>query len=427
MIIKFLLLFLIKLIFWNRNTNLRLKLNTGIQPSSKNLKRFIFLKDVFWLTISAFGGPQAHIAMMLHHLVEKRKYLSEEELLELQALCQILPGPTSTQTITAIAYRKGGTILAFLTLLVWILPAASIMCTAAIGLTYLKRNNISIEFIRFIKPIAVGFVAFAAFKITSKVIKTKTQIVLMILAGLTSYFFSEPWLFPLIIVIGGFITAREYRRHHRERDKKPIKIKWINLIIFFIVLTIGTLLSKNIKYEPIQLFESFYRNGSLIFGGGQVLVPYLQTEFVDIRKLLTNDDFLTGFGIVQAMPGPVFSFSSFVGAIASQKLGVNEMILGAFTATIGVFLPGTLLIFFVIKFWDELKKFRIVRASLEGINATSSGLVCASVFLLFRPIQYDWINYPIVVLTFILLKYTKIPAPILILSGLGIGYIFTII
>ena len=87
-----------------------MKLNSGIQPSNENLRKFIFLKDIFWLTLSAFGGPQAHIAMMLRLLVEKRKYISEEELLELQALCQILPGPTSTQTITAIAYRKGGTI-----------------------------------------------------------------------------------------------------------------------------------------------------------------------------------------------------------------------------------------------------------------------------------------------------------------------------
>ena len=398
-----------------------MKLNTGIQTTSGNLRKFIFLKDVFWLTISAFGGPQAHIAMMLHHMVEKRKYLTEEELIELQALCQILPGPTSTQTITAIAYRKGGTILAFLTLLVWILPAATMMCSAAIGLNYLKENNISIEFIKYLKPIAVGFVAFAAYKITKKVIKTKTQIVLMILAGIVSFLFSEPWLFPLMILIGGFITAREYRRHHRERDKKPIKIEWINLIIFFIVFGVAAILSKNISYTPIQLFESFYRNGSLIFGGGQVLVPYLQTEFVDIKKLLTNDEFLTGFGLVQAMPGPVFSFSSYVGALSSKELGMGGMILGAFTSSIGVFLPGTLLIFFVIKFWDELKKFRIVRASLDGINATSSGLVCAAVLLLFYPIKNDWINYPIVIITFLLLRYTKIPTPLLILAGLAAG------
>lgn len=402
-----------------------MKLNSGIQPSNESLRKFIFLKDIFWLTLSAFGGPQAHIAMMLRLLVEKRKYISEEELLELQALCQILPGPTSTQTITAIAYRKGGTILAFLTLLIWILPAATLMCSAAIGLDYLKTNNISIDFIMFIKPMAVGFVAFAAFQISKKVIKTKTQITLMILSAIASFLFSEPWLFPLIILIGGFITAREYRRHHREEEKKPIKIKWLNLIIFFTVYIIAAFLSKNIKYEPIQLFESFYRNGSLIFGGGQVLIPYLQTEFVNIKGSITNDEFLTGFGLVQAMPGPVFSFSSFVGATTCKDLGLNVMILGAFVSSIGVFLPGTLLIFFVINFWDELKQFRIVRASLDGINATSSGLICAAVFILFLPLKSDPINYLITFLTFIALKYTKIPAPLLILFGLVLGLVYT--
>lgn len=402
-----------------------MKLSTNIKTTKSDLRRFIFLKDVFWLTISAFGGPQAHIAMMLRHMVEKRKYISEEELLELQALCQILPGPTSTQTITAIAYRKGGTILAFLTLLVWILPAASLMCAIAIGLNYLKENNISIEFIRFLKPIAVGFVAFAALKISEKVIKTKTQIALMIISAILAFFFSFPWLFPVLIVMGGFVTAREYRRHHRERKKNPIKIQWINLIIFFIVFGVAVGLSKNIVYAPIQLFESFYRNGSLIFGGGQVLVPYLQTEFVETKQWLTNDEFLTGFGFVQAMPGPVFSFSAYVGALSSKDLGTSGMILGAFTSSIGVFLPGTLLIFFVIKFWDELKKFRIVRASLEGINAVSSGLVCAAVFLLFEPLRLEWINYPMVIATFLVLRFTKIPTPYLILAGLAGGWIAT--
>ena len=199
--------------FCNQASYDTLKLSGNIKTTKNDLRRFIFLRDVFWLTISAFGGPQAHIAMMLRHMVEKRKYITEAELLELQALCQILPGPTSTQTITAIAYRKGGTILAFLTLLVWILPAASLMCSIAIGLNYLQQNNISIEFIRFLKPIAVGFVAFAALKIIEKVIKTKTQIALLIIAAILAYLFSQPWLFPVMILFGGFITAREYRRH----------------------------------------------------------------------------------------------------------------------------------------------------------------------------------------------------------------------
>ncbi|MCZ6522126.1 MAG: chromate transporter, partial [Bacteroidetes bacterium] len=126
----------------------------------------VFLKDVFLLAITAFGGPQAHISMFFDLFVNKRKYLTEEELIELQALCQILPGPTSTQTITAIGFRMGGPNLAYLTLLIWILPAFIIMTTSAIIISHFQQRNISLEFTKFIQPMAVAFVGFAAYKIS---------------------------------------------------------------------------------------------------------------------------------------------------------------------------------------------------------------------------------------------------------------------
>ena len=122
----------------------------------KRIRYYIFLKDVLVLAVSAFGGPQAHFAMLIKLMVQKRGYLTEEELLELNALCQILPGPTSTQTITAIGFRKGGASLAYLTLLVWMLPAVTLMTTAAILINNYQTKNFSLEFTRFIQPMAVG-------------------------------------------------------------------------------------------------------------------------------------------------------------------------------------------------------------------------------------------------------------------------------
>ena len=142
----------------------------------KRIRYYIFLRDVLLLAVSAFGGPQAHIAMFIKILVKKRAYVTEEELLELNALCQILPGPTSTQTVTAIGFRIGGPNLAYLTLLVWMLPAVTIMTTAAILLGQYQANNLDLAFTKFIQPMAVGFVSFGAFTIASKLSIPKLQV-----------------------------------------------------------------------------------------------------------------------------------------------------------------------------------------------------------------------------------------------------------
>ena len=388
-----------------------------------SLRYYIFLKDVLLLALTSFGGPQAHIALMLRLLVNKRRYLTEQELLELNALCQILPGPTSTQTLTAIGYRIGGPNLAYLTLLVWLLPASSIMAAAAIGISYLQENNISLDFLRFIQPMAVGFVSYAAYAISSKVVNTKLAIGIMVVSGILAYFFHSPWVYPLLLLSGGAITAFRFRQHPQEKDKK-LRIQWANFVLYVAVLIVAAVLGGATSSLPIRLFENFYRNGSLVFGGGQVLIPLMFTEFVDFKKYLTGEEFLSGFALAQALPGPVFSFCAFIGNLAMREHGVWGQLLGSLVATIGIFLPGTFLIFFVIRFWDDLKKYRVVRASLEGINAVSSGMVVAAAIMLYHPIDNTPLNFGIVVATFCVLLFTRIPAPIIILVGFALGFVF---
>lgn len=387
-----------------------------------SLRYYIFLKDVLLLALTAFGGPQAHIALMFKLLVDKRRYVTEQELIELNALCSILPGPTSTQTITAIGYKIGGPNLAYLTLLIWILPAASIMAVAALAISYLQEQGISLEFLRIIQPMAVGFVAYAAYMISSKVIHTKTAVVLMVISAILAYFFSSPWVFPALLIAGGAVTALRFKQHPMEKDKQ-LKIQWANFILYVAVLVVAAVLGAYTSSLPVRLFENFYRNGSLVFGGGQVLIPLLYSEFVDFKHYLTGEEFLSGYAIVQALPGPTFSFTSFIGNLAMREYGIGGQLLGSFVATVGIFLPGTFLIFFVIRFWDELKKYRVVRASLEGISAVSSGMVVAAAILLYHPIENTFLNFGIVVATFSLLMFTKIPAPVLILTGLLLGFL----
>ncbi|WP_422360668.1 chromate efflux transporter [Reichenbachiella sp.] len=388
----------------------------------KKVRYYIFLKDVFLLTISAFGGPQAHFAMMLDLLVNKRGYLDEKDLIELTALCQFLPGPTSTQTLTAIGFKVGGPNLAYLTLLIWITPAFLIMTLAGIFISTLEQYNISMEFARFIKPMAVGIVAYSAYVIIKKVVTTKLAVVLMLVAAVASFLVRTPYIFPVILLVGGSITAFNYKRHEKE-EKEGIQIQWSNFILWAGVLVGAALIGASVDWLGIRIFENFYRIGSLIFGGGQVLVPFMYTEFVEFKEYLTSEEFLSGFALVQAVPGPVFSFASYVGSISMKEYGMFGQVMGGFMAALGIFLPGTFLIFFVIRFWEELKKFRIVKASLDGVNAASSGMILAAVVLLSQPLMDDYLNYVIMIGTFAIMFTKKIPTPFLILAGLILGVV----
>jgi chromate transporter len=378
---------------------------------------------VLWITLTAFGGPQAHMAMYIDILVKKRHYLTEEELIELNALCHILPGPTSTQTITAIGFRRGGATLAYLTLLIWILPAVTLMTFLGLIANYLHQNDISLDFLRFIQPMAVGLVAYAAYQIVFKVVKTKTAFALMVFAGVVSFLVRNPWTFPLLLLAAGCVTAFKFNKQEKS-PKSPLKIEWSNFILYLSVFFGMAILGGLTHSLGVRLFENFYRNGSLIFGGGQVLIPALYTEFVEFKHYLTSEEFISGYALVQAVPGPVFSFSAYVGAIAMGKESVSQGVFGGLIASVGIFLPGTFLIFFVIRFWDQLKKYRVVRASLEGINGASAGLVIAGVFLLAQPIDmYNIINPVLMLSTFLLLIFTKIPTPVIIGTGLVLGFI----
>jgi len=394
----------------------------GVITSIRRVRYFIFLRDVFILTISAFGGPQAHLTLLLKMMVEKRRYLSENDLMELHALCQILPGPSSTQTITAIGYRIGGPKLAFLTLLVWILPAVSLMTTAAVLLSNIQEKELSLGFTRFILPMAVGFVFYAAYTLSVKVVNTRSGIIIMIVATIVSFLIRKPYIYPLLLLLAGVVTALKYRKHPQE-EKGKLSVKWGNLTIWISILIVAAITAGVTQAVPARIFENFYRNGSLIFGGGQVLIPLLYTEFVNFKGYLTSEEFLTGYALVQAIPGPVFSFSAFIGSLAMREYGISGEIVGALAASLGIFLPGTFLIFFMLRFWDALKKYRVIKASLEGIVAASAGMVIAAALLLLEPLALSYLNISLVIVTALVLQFTRIPAPIIILVGLVAGIV----
>src|SRR6187455_3037041 len=294
------------------------------------LRHVPFLKAVFLHSLTAFGGPQAHIGMMLKTFVHRTPYVTEQELMEYTAFCQLLPGASSTQTLTLIGYKRGGVILAVLTLLIWILPASILMGALSFLLHYIDKKALNnVDIFKFIPPMAVGFLVYAtvmAFNISIK--NTVTWIIMSVCAIATFLLFKQPWIFPLLIILGG-VTTNLSRKRIPQVEQKPKKIKWWNFWMFGIVFIAAGLISQFAKKEnlpnrkPINLFENTYRMGSLVFGGGHVLMPMMYEQFSvrpDVVKQkdpdvvrIDKEDMYTGMGIVRAVPGPVFSIASFAG------------------------------------------------------------------------------------------------------------------
>jgi chromate transporter len=405
-----------------------------------------FLKAVFIHSISAFGGPQGHLGMMMKTFVNRRHDITEEELMDYNAFCQLLPGASSTQTLTLIGYKRGGIPLAVLTLVIWILPACTLMGIFSFFVEYINRNNGTADLFRFVEPMTVGFLAYASWKaFRISVHNTITHFIMAISAISTFLLFKTPWIFPIVIVLGGVITNLSSNRIP-QKEVLTRKIKWANIWLFafiFILAGISSEMARKNNWphrRPINLFENTYRFGSLVFGGGQVLIPFMYEQFVarpESQKLMQRnpnivkidkEDFYTGAGFVRAIPGPVFSVSSYMGGIAMKDLGFSMQVLGCVIGSVAIFLPSALLVLFFFPIWSNLKKYATVYRALEGINAVVVGIMIASSFYMMKDFtpasdKILLINIGVGILTFILLLYSRLPSPVIVMICLLLGLI----
>jgi len=413
------------------------------------LRHIRFLKAVFFHSITAFGGPQGHFGMMLKTFVQRRRDITEKELLEYNAFCQMLPGASSTQTLTLIGYKRGGLPLAVLTLIIWILPACLLMGGLSFLLNYLDERSY-INVFKFIQPMAVGFIAFSAYRmIKVSIVNTITRVIMVVAGVATFLLFKTPWIFPVLIILAGVATNFSDKRIP-QKDLKPKKINWGNLLIFFIVFAITGFLSEKARKEnwkdrgPYNLSENFYRFGSLVFGGGDVLMPMMYQQFVvrpNTQRIeevnpnalrMTQEQFLTGSGIVRAIPGPVFSIGSFVGGMVLRDKGVQMQLLGCFIGSVAIFLPSALLVLFFFPVWHNLKKYAAIFRSLEGINAAVVGIMLGSTLFLLKNVSLDvangtflpYLNILVIIGTFSLLAFSKIRPPYIVFSCLILGWVF---
>ena len=399
-----------------------------------------FLKAVFLHSVSAFGGPQGHLGMMMKTFVDRRNDVTKEELMDYVSFCQLLPGASSTQTLTLIGYKRGGVSLAVITLIIWILPASILMSAFSFAVKYIDTTHSGLGVFKFIQPMAVGFLAFAAYRVYKTSIKNLITYVVMLVSLLVTFLlFKTPWVFPILIILGGVVTNFSNKRFPRNKELKPKLIKWTNIWLFVLIFMIAGLFSevsrtKNWENKrSFALFENFYRFGSLVFGGGDVLMPLMYDQYVvrdKIKYNISRDEYLTGWGVVRAIPGPVFSVAAYTGGMVMRPEGKAMQLLGCFIGAVAIFLPSALLVLFFFPVWHNLKKYPIVYRALEGINAAVVGIMWAATLFLLKDISIthlqtiSLLNIAVITITFVVLYFTKIPSPFVVMGCLLVGWIF---
>ncbi len=396
-------------------------------------KRKEFFKDALLYTLTAFGGPQAHFAIMLRHFVKRKEYLTEHELIELNALAQFLPGPSSSQTLAGIAYKIGGLWFSISIYLMWVIPSTLIMFITANQFEFLMKTFKKVPILHYIEYMAIGFVAYSGYSLIRKNVNNRFTMVLALSSGLISYFINSAFVFPILILIGGFLSSVftagvEERKLGGKLITEINPFKFFYLIgIFMLFALIGAVVNRTSPFSlPIRLFQNFYRNGIFIYGGGQVLIPFLYTEMVEMKHYLNPQEFLFGYGIGQALPGPVYSFSSYVGAktMANAGAGFSGQLAGSFLAMLGINAPGLIIMLFILPFWNSLKQITRIKKAIMGINGVSLGFILTALLLLIHQIPFSWMAITIILATFFTLQFTRIPAPLIILIGLLMGVLF---
>lgn len=414
------------------------------------IRHLPFLRAVFWHSITAVGGPQGHMGMMLKTFVQQRKDVTEKELIEYNGFCQLLPGASSTQTLTLIGYKRGGLPLAIITLLIWILPACTLMGSISFLLDYFDDMGLKVGVFKFVQPMAIGFIAYSAFRIFGVAVTNTITRVIMLMATVATFLaFKSPWIFPALIVAAGIATNFSVKRIPQQEIPHK-RIGWGNILIFFALFGTAGYLSETATRQnwenrkPINLFENAYRFGSLVFGGGDVLIPLMYEQYVtrpetkrvqetgrDVLRM-NRADFLTGSGMVRAIPGPVFSIGAFTGGMVLRDQGPGMQLLGCVIGAIAIFLPSALLVLFFFPVWHNLKRYAVIYRSLEGINAAVVGIMAGATCYLIKDsflsslIHAETVgiwDLVVVIVTFLLLSSHKIPAPLIVLGCLVMGWL----
>lgn len=370
------------------------------------------------LGLTSFGGPAAHLGYFRNEYVERKKWLDEKNYADLVALCQFLPGPASSQVGIAIGMLRGGYWGGIVSWIGFTFPSVMALILFAL---FLSGNNVLNEgWLHGLKIVAVAVVAQAVMGMGKSLAPDVPRITIAILASALTLLWPSAWGQILIIAAAGIIGIWLYRNAKGNSQGQDIqfglsrRIGMAALILFFLLLFGTPILAALIPSLQLTLFDTFYRAGSIVFGGGHVVLPLLEKEVVP-TDLLSEGAFLAGYGAAQAVPGPLFTFSSYLGtAINGLK--------GGLLATIAVFLPSFLLVAGVLPFWNIIRRNTKVQHALMGVNAAVVGILLAA---LYNPVWTSTIHtnadFVFALICFFLLVYRKIAPWIVVIGAAGIG------
>ncbi|WP_228547496.1 chromate efflux transporter [Filobacillus milosensis] len=358
------------------------------------------------LGLTSFGGPVAHLAYFQEEYIKRKKWLDDKTYADLIALCQFLPGPASSQVGISIGMLRGGIIGGILAWIGFTLP--SVIALILFAMFIVQADVTDSTFIAALKVVAVAVVAHAILNMGKKLTPDLPRIAFAISAAAVLLLF--PFASTQIIVIILAASAGYIAFKHKELDtqtsltlnlSKTVGIFSISL--FFILLVALPVISRTVDHVYIHLFDIFYRVGSLVFGGGHVVLPLLERELVP-SGFLSEEMFLAGYGAAQAIPGPLFTFSSYLGQVAAA-------LPGAVIATLGIFLPSFLLLVGILPFWKSISQFKAVRAALIGVNAAVVGILVAAFYdPIFTSAVTDGVDFAVALVGFSLLQFWQKPA-----------------
>lgn len=389
------------------------------QPTAAEVKRpgevlVAFAK----LGVTAFGGPIAHLGYFRAELVERRKWVSEKDYADLVALCQFLPGPASSQVGFALGLARGGVLGALAAFAAFTLPSAILLVAFALGASALG-GPVASAMLSGLKVVAVAIVAQAVWGMAKNLtpdirragIATGATVLALLLPG--------SWGQVLAIVLGaaaGLLWCRGEDGaigggvHYAVSRSVGI----VCLALYALLLVGLPILTAILGWSGVEVFDAFYRSGALVFGGGHVVLPLLQSAVVD-PGWVDQSAFLSGYGAAQAVPGPLFSFAGYIGAILQVE---PSGIAGAALALFGIFLPGFLLLLGVLPFWNGLRTHRTARSIMRGANAAVVGILAAALYTpVFTTAVTGVPQFALALSCFILLLVAKTPPWLVVIIG----------
>jgi chromate transporter len=348
-------------------------------PQPPTISRLFF--SALRLGLTSFGGPVAHFGYFREEYVTRRKWLDDTAYADLVSLCQSLPGPSSSQAIFGIGLACGGLAGGIACWLAFTLPSAIIMAACGYGASLLKAAPGS-GWLAGLKLAAVAVVANAVWGMGSNLCPDRSRLTIALLAAIV-VLLVPAGITPLLVIFGGGLLGWiRYRRIKVPTMPSPLPVRLSHargaaiLLLFLLLLFVLPSVAARLHSQGLQYFNAFYRVGALVFGGGHVVLPLLQSQVVH-RGWIDDTTLVAGYGITQALPGPLFSFAAFIGAAAGKP---PNGWLGALICLTGIYLSPLLLMAGAIPFWETLRRTRSAQAALRGMNAAVTGLLLAALF-----------------------------------------------